>query len=711
MAVNKVEVNGETKLDLTQDTVTPENLLSGATAHNAAGEQISGAVAVAEPSQSTPKAPSTYGAVGTGKRYSREDHQHPTQPLNEAELKWGGGSIMGGVSPIDASIIPMVGYNKTDCAKPEGITIEYSNDAGATWIDYGVGNELKTSLLSMCDSYGTVFIGGGTSISQKTLDDKLRITVNATKCGTYTALKKILIEMSTNGATGATVLIEKAKGTAPTEFTEVGTYRIDGWSGWNSIDIGQVYFGGGSEQNMWVLRFTFSIGGLNSGKYTSALQIIHMLFIGNTNWNTPSNIAKTGHLYTYDVNQNAKFPGIVRATAFDGKGNGLIANFASASARENLKSGENLTTIFGKIMRWFADLKGLAFKDKVDKTDLSDAVQTSLGKADSALQSYNETDPTVPAWAKAETKPSYTAAEVGADASGSSKQALDDAKAYTDTKIAAIPMPDVSGQIGEHNTSTSAHNDIRELITGLTSRLNALVDSDDTTLDQLSEIVAYIKSNRSLIEEVTINKVNVTDIINNLTTNVANKPLSAAQGVALKALIDAIPDWAKADTKPTYTKNEVGLGNVDNVKQYSANNPPPYPVTSVNGKTGVVTVSVPKVPSTTNLIKGDGAGGLAKAVAETDYASPAILRKVTLTTAGWNSSTKQQTVTVSGVLADGTKQRVICSPVDESYDSAWNSCYVQCVGHGADSLTFQCDEIPTAAVEVYVSIQPVSFAS
>lgn len=87
------------------------------------------------------------------------------------------------------------------------------------------------------------------------------------------------------------------------------------------------------------------------------------------------------------------------------------------------------------------------------------------------------------------------------------------------------------------------------------------------------------------------------------------------------------------------------------------------------------------------------------------------MRKVTLTTLGWNSSTKQQTVTVSGILADGTKQRVICSPVDESYDSAWNSCYVQCVGHEADSLTFQCDEIPTAAIEVYVSIQPVSFVS
>lgn len=87
------------------------------------------------------------------------------------------------------------------------------------------------------------------------------------------------------------------------------------------------------------------------------------------------------------------------------------------------------------------------------------------------------------------------------------------------------------------------------------------------------------------------------------------------------------------------------------------------------------------------------------------------MRKVTLTVAGWNSSTKQQTVTVSGVLADGTKQKVTCSPVDESYDSAWNVCYVQCVGHGADSLTFQCDEIPTVAMEIFVSIQPVSFAS
>lgn len=41
----------------------------------------------------------------------------------------------------------------------------------------------------------------------------------------------------------------------------------------------------------------------------------------------------------------------------------------------------------------------------------------------------------------------------------------------------------------------------------------------------------------------------------------------------------------------TLVKGDVGLGNVDNVKQYSASNPPPYPVTSVAEKTGAVTLA------------------------------------------------------------------------------------------------------------------------
>ena len=94
----------------------------------------------------------------------------------------------------------------------------------------------------------------------------------------------------------------------------------------------------------------------------------------------------------------------------------------------------------------------------------------------------------------------------------------------------------------EHNAATDSHNDIRELITGLTTRLNTLADSDDTTLDQLSEIVTYIKENKTLIEGITTGKVNVSDVVNDLTTDDATKPLSAAQGIALKALIDEITE-------------------------------------------------------------------------------------------------------------------------------------------------------------------------
>lgn len=49
------------------------------------------------------------------------------------------------------------------------------------------------------------------------------------------------------------------------------------------------------------------------------------------------------------------------------------------------------------------------------------------------------------------------------------------------------------------------------------------------------------------------------------------------------------------------TKSDIGLSNVDNAKQYSATNPPPYPVKSVNGQTGNVTISsLPAVTTADN---------------------------------------------------------------------------------------------------------------
>ena len=57
------------------------------------------------------------------------------------------------------------------------------------------------------------------------------------------------------------------------------------------------------------------------------------------------------------------------------------------------------------------------------------------------------------------------------------------------------------------------------------------------------------------------------------------------------------------------TKADVGLGNVANERQYSTENPPPYPVTSVNGKTGAVVLKTSDIENDLNYQTGDDVSG------------------------------------------------------------------------------------------------------
>ena len=166
-------------------------------------------------------------------------------------------------------------------------------------------------------------------------------------------------------------------------------------------------------------------------------------------------------------------------------------------------------------------------------------VQSDWNETNTGSDAFIKNKPTsmpasdVSAWAKASSKPSYTYSEVGADKAGTA-----------------------SSTVSSHNTNTEAHNDIRTLISNLTTRLNTLANSTDTELDQMAELVEYIKDNRELIEGVTTNKVNVSDIVNNLTTNVTNQPLSAAQGVAIKALIDALQTAVNGKSNSGHTHDD-----------------------------------------------------------------------------------------------------------------------------------------------------------
>lgn len=61
-----------------------------------------------------------------------------------------------------------------------------------------------------------------------------------------------------------------------------------------------------------------------------------------------------------------------------GDGSNVTAAFTTASTRANIATGEKLSVLFGKIAKWLGDLKALAFKDTVAKTDLESTVQSLL---------------------------------------------------------------------------------------------------------------------------------------------------------------------------------------------------------------------------------------------------------------------------------------------------------------------------------------------
>ena len=242
----------------------------------------------------------------------------PINSVKEAYLDWGGRNLTGYISPIDAAMSSVHSANKAQFCNPAGVTVEYSTDGGTTWTDYGLGDVYKIGLLSDLGS-GGIYIGkksSATASNPATVNDKLRITLNATSMGIYTRLRKVLINVSTNGATGSNVTVERSmKGSETTWKTMYSNFHVSGWSGWNSIDMQGYAFGGGTSQtgNIANLRFTFGITGVSSS-YGSNLPVYNLLLFGDTNWNFPSQMARSGHLYSYDASQNATFPAALTST-------------------------------------------------------------------------------------------------------------------------------------------------------------------------------------------------------------------------------------------------------------------------------------------------------------------------------------------------------------------------------------------------------------
>lgn len=97
--------------------------------------------------------------------------------------------------------------------------------------------------------------------------------------------------------------------------------------------------------------------------------------------------------------------------------------------------------------------------DKVSKQELTEAAAGALAKA----KSYTDTK-TTELWNNVSDVFDAMSEELNSNISGGDAQTLTEAKNYTDKAISEIPTPDVSGQIERHNTSPTAHPDIRELL-------------------------------------------------------------------------------------------------------------------------------------------------------------------------------------------------------------------------------------------------------
>lgn len=247
----------------------------------------------------------------------------------EANLKCGGKNFFNSYSPIDAAMIPELGANRFAFANPNGITVEYSNDGGNTWLDYGASDAVKTTLTLKSDGSPCLIIGkDGSSIPA---NDMLRITFDTsskTGINCYSILNKFAINISTQGMKFCYCTIQKALQKAPTVFSDVIVkVPIGGWSGYNIINTPSIPTYGNDEENQYG-RIRFIFGSDDSTTTNARLKILSINAFGGVGWNTPSYMAKNGHLYNYNDKQDAKFPANVTATNFIGT---LQGNANSAS--------------------------------------------------------------------------------------------------------------------------------------------------------------------------------------------------------------------------------------------------------------------------------------------------------------------------------------------------------------------------------------------
>lgn len=254
----------------------------------------------------------TTGALGNTNFDGSKDVQISVTSLKEAYLDWGGQNLTGQYSALDAALVPTLGANRFAFMPAAGVTIEYSRDGGSTWTNYGASDQMKVQLF---DGEGTNLRIGAYS-SQTGVDKskyQVRVTIDSVAAKVYTQLKKFVIDISTEGSTGAWVTIDGKTRTDVVAGTDTWTtftnkQGISGWSGFNIINVSGITTYSNNNSQYQKLRFTFGVTSHASTIKDPGLIVRGIYGYGGMGWTVPSNLAGRGTIYTHDYQQNVFFP-------------------------------------------------------------------------------------------------------------------------------------------------------------------------------------------------------------------------------------------------------------------------------------------------------------------------------------------------------------------------------------------------------------------